>query len=260
MRAAHQRPRTPPTPAHCVSAVLCWLVSAGLGAQTTEDPANNYHRYDNTQLEAVCDAMSPHIYISGLTDGAWAVFPGTGRTYYYRSACYMELVRRTGRSELCSKVVERRTFFGNGSAYGPASCERQAAQWNAAQAQQQRETAAFEKLVEGVFTMSPLKAKTLPNGNWLLQTTVQGTRAGAYRLEIDSSRHRQRLRLLTQSLRLSESQDLQWEISRAEVVGTTPLPAIFPIAVSLYYLVPASSERGAFEHSTGIKNVTLSAQ
>jgi hypothetical protein len=258
MRAAHQRPRTLPTPAHCVSAVLCWLVSAGLGAQTTEDPANNYHRYDNTQLQAVCDAMSPHLYVSGLTDGAWAVVPGTGRTYYYRSACYMELVRRTGRNDLCAKVVERRTLLGDGSAYSPASCEREAAQRKAAQAQQQRETAAFEKLVQGAYTLGALTATTLPNGNWLLQTTVQGTRAGAYRLEIDGSRNNRRL--LTQSLTLSASQDLQWEISRADVLGNTSLPNIFPISVPLFYLVPASSERGAFEHSTGIKNVTLSAQ
>jgi hypothetical protein len=51
-----------------------------------------------------------------------------------------------------------------------------------------------------------------------------------------------------------------WEVSRAEVVGNIPLPNIFPISVSLIYLVPASSERGAFEHLTGVKNVTLSAQ
>lgn len=258
MRTAHQRPRPLPSTTRGVAAVLCWLTSAGVGAQTTEDPANHYHRYDNAKLEAVCDAMSPHLYISGLTDGAWVTFPGAGKTYYYRSACYFELVRRTGRSELCPKVVERRTLLGNGSAYSPASCEREAAQWKAAQAQHQREKAAFEKLVQGGYALGPLTAKTLPNGNWLLQTTVQGTRPGTYRLEIDSSRHRQRL--LTQSLTLSENQDLQWEISRTEVVGNTPLPAIFPVAVSLIYLAPASSERSAFEHLTGIQNVTLSAQ
>jgi hypothetical protein len=253
MRPAHQRSRSLPSITHALGAALCWLASEGVGAQTTEDPANNYHRYDNAQLEAVCDAMSPRLYISGLTDGAWGGFPGVGRTY-----CYMELVRRTGRSELCAKVVERRTLLGDGSAYSPASCEREAAQRKAAQAQQQRESAAFEKLVQGAYTLGPLTVKTLPNGNWLLQTTLQGTRVGAYRLEINSSRNNRRL--LTQSLTLSASQDLQWEISRADVVGNTPLPNIFPIAVSLLYLVPASGEGGAFEHSTGIMNVTLSAQ
>jgi hypothetical protein len=258
MRHSCKRGRTVQVKARFVGASWCWLACLGVAAQPTEDPANQYHRYDNTQLEAVCDAMSPHLYVSGLTDGAWVVFPGSGRTYYYRSACYMELVRRTGRNDLCAKVVERRTLLGNGSAYSPTSCEREAAQRKAAQAQQQRETAAFEKSVQGAYTLGPLTAKTLPNGNWLLQTTVQGTRDGAYRLEIDNSRNNRRL--LTQSLTLSASQDLQWEISRADVLGNSSLPNIFPISVSLFHLVPASGERGAFEHSTGIKNVTLSAQ
>jgi hypothetical protein len=258
MPLAHQRPRFQSSTIRWMAAVGCWLASAGAGAQTEEDPANHFHRYDNAQLEAVCDAMSPRLYVSGLTDSAWGGFPGAGRTYYHRSACYMELVRRTGRSELCAKVVERRTLLGDGSAYSPVNCERQVAQRKAAQAQQQREAAVFETLVQGVYKLGPITAKALPNGDWLLQTKVQGARAGAYRLEIDSSRNRQRL--ITQPLTLSQDQDLQWEISRTEVVGNTPLPAIFPIAVSLIYLVPASSERGAFEHLTDIKNVTLSAQ
>jgi hypothetical protein len=51
-----------------------------------------------------------------------------------------------------------------------------------------------------------------------------------------------------------------WELNRATIVGDTPLPNIFPMAVSLMYLRPATALMPAGEHITGIQNFTLSAQ
>ena len=100
------------------------------------------------QTEAQCEAISPSAYVSGLTDGAWGGFPGTGKTYFYRSACYMDLVRSTGRVELCPKVIQRRSLLGDGSAYSPAACERVAAQFKAAQLQAQREALAHAQALQ----------------------------------------------------------------------------------------------------------------
>jgi len=210
------------------------------------------------QTEAECEAMSPTTYASGMTEGAWGGFPGGGKTYFYRSVCYMDLVRRTGRAELCSKVLQRRSLLGDGSAYSPAACERVAAQSKVTQAQAQRDAETHAKAIQGVYVLSPLIAQTLPNGNWRLRTTAQGTLAGHYRIELQRSRENQRLR--TQTLTLSQAQDFEWEVTRAEVVGKTSLPAIFPMAVFLYYQMPPNAEGRAYEHLSSIKNLTLSAQ
>ena len=81
---------------------LAWALitvsSAAMAQASDDDPANHYDRYTNTQMEAVCEAMSPTRFISGLTDGGWGTLGIGGKTYYYRSACYMELVRRTGQA------------------------------------------------------------------------------------------------------------------------------------------------------------------
>eukprot|EP01030_Chromulinospumella_sphaerica_P026653 gene26653-26868_t len=100
---------------------------AAVAQKGNEDPGNQYYRYNNTELEAVCQTMSPTWHVSGLTDGGWGSLGLGGRTYYYRSACYLELVRRTGRAELCPKVVERRTLFGDGSSHTPEACAKVAA-------------------------------------------------------------------------------------------------------------------------------------
>jgi hypothetical protein len=240
-------------------------LSASALAQTgISDPANTYYRYNAAQLEAVCEAMSPTLYVSGLTEGAWGVPQAAGKTYFYRSACFLEVVRRTGRAELCPKVVERRTLLGNGSAVSPASCLQEAQRFAAVRAQQAQDNAAHAKAVQGMYTLGPLTVQPLPQGGWRLQTQLQGSLAGKYRLELESSRTRQRLR--TQFLVLASkqpTQTVQWELSRAEVVGQTPLPAIFPLSASLFYLpttpeVPAAPGR-AVEHLSTIQNITLSA-
>jgi hypothetical protein len=241
----------------CLAAIA--LSVAACEQRADEDPANQYHRYSNTELEAVCERMSPSLYISGMTDSAWVVLlPGMGRTHYVRSACYMELVRRTGRSALCPKVVERRSLLGDGSAYTPQSCERVAQQFKARQAQNEQDAAAHAQALQGVFRMGLLTANVLPDGSWRLQAAVEGSRAGSYRVEIDDSRRRQRL--LTQPLVLSQNQSLQWDIARREVVGDTPLPNIFPIAVSLFYLPGGGEEGRRVEHLVSVRNITLSAQ
>ena len=242
-------------------ACLCALLLGSQAAQAQaggDDPANHYDSYTPAQLEAVCDAMSPTRYISGLTDGGWGTLGIGGKTYYYRSACYMELVRRTGRAELCAKVVERRSLLGDGSNHSPKACAAVAAAYLAREKQSAEDVAAFKASVEGAFKISDLQVQVLPGGRWRVEVHTVGQRVGNYQLQLVKVRDGAVLR--EETVALSRPENFQWELSRAEVVAGTSLPNIFPMAVRMSYLVPASASRPAAEHSTGIRNFTLSAE
>jgi hypothetical protein len=90
-------------------------------AQTDAEMSNHYYRFSNAELETVCARMAPTAYIDGLTDGVLLAVPFTGRTYFYQSACYLELARRTANLAWCPKVRERKTMLGNGSSHSPKS-------------------------------------------------------------------------------------------------------------------------------------------
>ncbi len=244
-----------------LAAITCVLgvFSPFAGAQPeNSDPAIHYDRYTPSQLEAVCEAMSSTRYISGLTDGGWGTLGIGGKTYYYRSACYMELVRRTGRAELCAKVVERRSLLGDGSNHSPKACAAVAAAYQAREKQSAEDVAAFKASVEGAFKISELQVQILPGGRWRVEVHTEGQRVGNYQLQLVKVRDGAILR--EETVALSRPENFQWELSRAEVVAGTSLPNIFPMAVRMSYLVPASASRPAAEHSTGIRNFTLSAE
>nr|WP_315466165.1 hypothetical protein [uncultured Rhodoferax sp.] len=231
---------------------------AALAQQGNDDPAIHYDRYTHAQLEAVCDAMSPTRYISGLTDGGWGTLGIGGKTYYYRSACYMELVRRTGRAELCAKVVERRSLLGDGSNHSPKACAEVAAAYQAREKQNAQELAAFKASVEGAFKISELQVQVQPGGHWRVEVQTEGQRSGTYQLQLVKAHDGTVLR--QETLSLSRPESFQWELRRAEVVAGGRVPNIFPMALRMSYLVPASASRPAAEHSTGIRNFTLSAE
>jgi len=104
-----------------LTAALLGMVWRSAVALDDAQVANNYYKFSDAQLEAVCAGMSPTSYVSGLTAGAWLAMPFTGRTYFYRSACYFELARRTGKVTYCQQVKERKTLLGDGSAMSPDS-------------------------------------------------------------------------------------------------------------------------------------------
>ncbi|NBX21468.1 MAG: hypothetical protein EBR58_08890 [Betaproteobacteria bacterium] len=219
--------------------------SAALAQQGSDDPANHYDRYTNAQLEAVCEATSPTRYISGLTDGGWGTLGIGGKTYYYRSACYMELVRRTGRAEL-----ERHSLWGDGSNHSPKACAEVAAAYQARE--------KHKASVEGAFRISELQVQVLPGGHWQVEVHTEGQRSGTYQLQLVKVRDGTVLRQETLAIHRPES--FSWKLSRTEVVAGSRLPDIFPMAVRMSYLVPASASRPAAEHSTDIRNFTLSAE
>jgi hypothetical protein len=240
---------------------LCSLALLGGTAHAQpggEDPGNTYYRYDNTQLEAFCNTIAPSRYVSGLTDGGWGSLGLGGKTYYYRSACYLELVRRTGRAELCPQVVERRTLFGDGSSHTPEVCAKVAAAYQAAQQRNAASKAAFDQAVQGAFRISGGTVKLLPNRNWRLEISIDGERAGDYALEVVMVRDG--TVLFRESVAIAQKRTFAWELDRNTIVGNTTLPNIFPVAVHMHYRVPASAHQPATEHSTGTYNVTLSAE
>ncbi len=244
-------------------AVVCgaWASARAVDGSSA-DPANQYHRYSNAELEAVCDQMRPDTYASGLTDSAWISVPGAGRTYFHKSACYLELVRRTGRADLCPKVIERRTLLGNGAAHSPRACTELAQQINAHRAQGDRDTQAHRQaylaVMQDVFKLGAVVATDLPSGAWQLRADVDGKTAGNYRVEIDLVREGRRL--VTQSLALSQPQTLQWTLERPSVVALSPVPNIFAVVVRLIYLPPGAGGAPGSEAYSTSRNLTLSAQ
>jgi hypothetical protein len=237
--------------------VLIGLTSGWVLAEDDAQVANTFYQYSNEQLEAVCAGMSPSSYVSGLTDGAWVALPFGGRTYYYKSACYYELARRTGRVELCKHVRERKTLFGDGAAYSERSCERMVAASKAANHEQQVAADHHAAAVKGAFKIRAVDTSTLPNGDWQITAHTEGLLSGAYRFEIE--RLNARKLLAAQAVELSGPGSYTWVIERQDVMGNTPLPAIFPIAISLYYKLPLTSPYPNEKHLSSIQNVTLSA-
>jgi hypothetical protein len=240
-----------------VGALLC-LAATGVCAQNDADASNHFHGYSNEKLEQVCAAMSPSSYASGLSEGTWLALPGSGKTYYYKSACYFELARRTGRADVCQKVKERKTLLGDGSTYSQASCERMLAGNRATAIQQQSEADAHAAIVQGSFKLCSADASTLPEGNWRVSIQACGSLSGSYRFEVVSLKD-QRI-LVAQTVKIAENSSHSWTIDRKQLVGNTPLPAIFPLAVSLWYMLPPNSAYPIKEHLSSIRNLTLSAQ
>lgn len=223
-----------------------------------EDPANQYYRYNNAELEAVCAAMSPQRYVGGLTEGAWVALPSSGRTYYYRSACYLELVRRTGRAELCNKVVERRTLLGNGSSHTPQRCAELAQAFQALQQKNAQDRAAQAQSMVGVFKITQVQVNPLANGNWRLDVIASGTQPGDYILQVRQVREG-RVVLEEEAHALAQAKSWRWELNRATIVGNTPLPNIFPMSVTISRRISASGSAQQSEQITSIQNFTLSA-
>ncbi len=237
--------------------VLIGLTSGWVLAEDDAQVANTLYQYSNEKLEAVCAGMSPSSYVSGLTDGAWMALPFGGRTYYYKSACYYELARRTGRTEMCKHVRERKTLFGDGAAYSERSCERMVADAKAASRDLQAVADTHAAAVQGAFKMRAVDTRRLPNGSWQLDAHTEGLLLGAYRFEIE--RLNGRKLLVSQDVELSGPSSYTWIIEKHELIGNTPLPAIFPIAISLYYKLPLNSPHPNEKHLSSIQNVTLSA-
>lgn len=248
----------------CATCLLILLACVGTGqagaaggALDDAQVANTYYKYSTPELEAVCAAMSPSSYASGLNDGAWMALPFTGRTYYYRSACYYELARRSLEPRFCNLVKERKTWLGDGSSVSPASCLRMLDAARAAGQAQQADANRHAAQVTGVFQLAEPDLLALPDGGWKLTVSTQGALAGSYRLDIELLTPRRTL--VSQNLTLDAPVSRSWTLSRHDVVGSAPLPAIFPMAISLYYSVPPTATEPARMHLTSIRNLTLSA-
>jgi hypothetical protein len=170
----------------------------------------------------------------------------------------LELVRRTGRVDLCPRVVERRTLFGDGSSHTPETCAQVAAQH---QAEQQRSAAArtaLDQAVQGALRISGGQVQLLPSRNWRVEIDTEGHRAGDYILEVVHVRSGAVLQ--REDLVLTQPRRFVWELERQSIVGTARLPDIFPMVVRMRYRVPATPDRPATEHGTGMYNFTLSAE
>ena len=240
-----------------ISCALLACVAPQTHAQSDAEMANHWDSYSADGLEAVCKRISPASYVSGLTDGAWAGLPLGGKTYFYKSRCYMELARRTRNLTVCALVKERKTLFGDGTGVSPASCERTVTAALASGQAQEKLAAQHAAAVQGAFKIQSLQAQSTPDGDWVLALQTAGSLAGKYQIEIKNSRDNRVL--LTQDLESDHPENLRWTLQRNAVVQSTPLPAIFPIAVSLYYVLPADSAYPLEKYLFSIKNVTLSA-
>ncbi|MDZ7918696.1 hypothetical protein [Rhodoferax sp.] len=247
-------PRFTPSPVWCLLYAL-WIAPAL--AASDADLAQNLDRYSTSELEAACARMSSRSHVSGLTDGAWMALPFGGRTYYYRSACYQELARRTGNASWCTRVEERKTLFGDGSGVSPAQCERQVAQVQSDRAEQQASAARHAAAVKGAFTVRNVTATEQMQGDWQLQVALEGRLAGRYQLEVARLTPK-RVVLVSEELKLEHDTLQRWLLPRHVVLGPTTPPMIAPLAVSLSYLPPVDDRIVLGPHLTSIYNLTLS--
>ncbi|OYQ40272.1 hypothetical protein CHU94_13300 [Rhodoferax sp. TH121] len=246
--------------AACLAIYPFFCVASSLAqgdADADAKVAQDLGRYSTEKLETACAQMSARSYVSGLTDGAWMALPGGGRTYYYRSACYQELARRTGNASWCAEVKERKTLFGDGSAVSPAQCARQVAQVQRDRAEQQAWAARHAAALQGAFTVSGVKASEQARGEWLLLVTFEGRLPGRYRLEV-ARLTPQRGILIDEELSLEADTQRQWTLARPTVLGPAQPPAITPLSVSLFYLPAADNQAVPGPHLTGVRNLTLS--
>lgn len=259
---------TPPPSHRRTTKPAAWLGLLLLGAASSpawpqpqaqaQASATEIDRVPTPALEAHCRGIPDHAHVSGQVDGGWGlVLPGTGGTYYLRSRCYLELVRRTGRLELCPLVVPRRSLLGDGSAYTPQRCEAVGRETLARQAQEQAAAAAHAELVQGRFVLGPLSASVSPDGGWRLHALASGQRPGPYRVQVIHGRDRRTL--LEHTVDLQRDTPLQWTLPRAAVVGETPLPNIFPVAVLLEHPMPPDAQGRVAWRTSSIQNITLSA-
>jgi len=127
----------------------------------------------------------------------------------------------------------------------------------AARQAQQASADRHAAAVKGAFEIVALDVQDLPEGGWKLTVSTQGTLAGQYRFELDRLTPRQQL--LSQNLSLNAPGSYSWTLARQDVLGNTPPPAIFPLAVSLSYQVPATATEPVRMHLTIIRHLTLSA-
>jgi len=244
-----------------LTVVAISTVAKGQPVLADAEVGNNYHRYSSAQLVHVCARMSSDSHASGLTDGAWMAPPGAGRTYFYKSSCYLELARRTKDLAVCAKVRERKTLMGNGTGVSPKACEAMVKAAQAADVEQAEAAKRHATAVKGAFTVTSVRAVPQADGNWFITADMEGSLAGSYRIELINVRDRS----VTQQaqLQLVSAHSQSWTVKRNDLVKGTKLPAIFPMAVSLSYLPAQASgstgETGA-EHLISVQNFTLSVQ
>ncbi len=249
-----------------LAGVLAAVFSVASMAQSGASPdvpadaevANNYYRYSNARLEAICAKMSSRSYASGLTEGAWTALPGAGKTYFYKSSCYLELARRTGDLAFCQSVRERKTLTGDGAAVSPKACEAIVNAVRLAEVKQAESDRLRAASLQGMFKMSPVRVLAQADGNWLVTVQLTGTLPGRYLVQLESARGRAVLQRDT--LQLDNNQTLSWSVQRSTLVKDVPLPAIFPMAVSLTYMPEKNGGGVRLEQLSGIQNFTLSVQ
>lgn len=237
-----------------------WLTGSSSFVREDADTSNKFYSYSNEDLEKVCDAMSSFSYVSGLTDGALIATPFTGRTYYYKSRCYYELARRTGRAEFCNKVKERDVFFGDGSAVSENACLQTVAMVSDAQAMRMREAERHAAAVDGAGKIMQTSVVKVTKESWEIRVDTEGSLIGEYRFDV-ASLNQNRV-LVSETVFIKEPRaSFTWTIERSTLLDkNNRLPAIFPISVSLNYLMPQGSSEPFQEYLSSVGNATLSVE
>jgi hypothetical protein len=243
-----------------VYGAFLWLTGSSAFVREDVDTSNRFYSYSHEDLEKACDAMSSFSYVSGLTDGALIATPFTGRTYYYKSRCYYELARRTGRAEFCKKVKERNVFFGEGSGVSENACLRTVALASDAQAMRTREAERHAAAVDGAVKIERTSVAKVTKESWEIRVDTEGSLAGEYRFDV-ASLNQNRV-LVSETVFIKEPRaSFTWIIERSALLDkTSRLPAIFPISVSLNYLMPQGSAEPTQEYLSSVGNATLSVE
>ena len=150
------------------------------------DALNLTYRYSNEEFRNVCDNMSRFSYVSGLT-GVFIPIPiPYGITYYYKSRCYQQLAIQTLDANLCTRVVERKSLFYDGSGVSERECRKEVAMAQENDKKQQEEVDKYKFSIEGAAKIvdTETKVEKMSPNSWKVNVSTEGTLFGEYEIKI----------------------------------------------------------------------------
>lgn len=227
---------------------------------------NRAGQMSNAELAIACEAMSRWSFVSGLSDGAFNALGG--RTYYYRSSCFMELARRTLQPPYCDHVRTRHAILNRGASLSRHACLQVVRVGLQPQARNTQQQAEFDRRMASASKLSTLTVTADRAGVWTERAQAQGSMPGEYLFEL-----RNLAAAMSDPLGLvsSNQQQLQGStfdyavtITSAQLQQCVACRAqgkrIYPLALSLSLLPPDGTGAGRAATLTSVLNTSVALE
>lgn len=144
---------------------------------------NQSYAYGLDQMKKACEGMSRWSYFAGPSDGAVQVPIPHGKTYYYKSRCYLELARKEMSEELCSKAKKRWSLLYDGSGVSKEACVKEVRRLVEMDRGQQQSNRDSQAIKAQAIKIDAIAVDRVAAGKWSLRLKMTGQLAGDYKLE-----------------------------------------------------------------------------